>query len=179
MLNSLAQSSVTHSDNHEGYMASYRTLTAQVAIPSPKPNYLKWINRCGIRRGDKVLVIGGANVELLQKMAQLIGTRGEMTVLDNDESVIDRVKAAASEKMFTAFKHFSGGHPAFDMRSNIQKYQPVKVSVSQMLPSSLPYSDKEFDVVWVDTSSDTWLAAKWSELTIEFERVAYMTVKAN
>lgn len=178
MLNPLVQSTVINSSNHEGFVTSHTIHTAKAVIPTPKPNYLKWLNRCGIRRGDKVLVIGGANIEMLQKMAQLIGIRGGITVLDNDEAVLVQLQAAADEKMFKAFKHFSGGHPAFDMRSDAQKHVPVKVAVTQMTSPCLPFSDKAFDVVWLESLSDTWSAIKCSELILEVERVAHLVVNA-
>ena len=178
MLHSLVQGTVINSGTHEGFMTVHKTPTANAVVSTPKPNYLKMLNRCGIRREDKVLVIGGANVEMLQKMARLVGIRGEITVLDDEEAVVHQLQAAADAKKFKAFKHFSGGHPAFDMRSDAQKYVPVKVTITQMTSPYLPFADKEFDIVWIESLSDSWSVTKCSELILEVERVAHLAVNA-
>jgi len=116
-------------------------------------NYLKQLHRCGIRKNDHVLVVGAADVEMLKKLAELVGQRGKITVIDNDPIAIARVKDMVDASQFKAFKPFTGGHPAFDLRAPSKKHTPVEVTIEPLTSGSLLFADDQFDVTWIEHQS--------------------------
>ncbi|MFK7802295.1 MAG: class I SAM-dependent methyltransferase [Anaerolineae bacterium] len=154
-------------------------ITVQPKKENHPINYLKQLYRCGVRANDRVLVVGAGNTEMLEKMAKLVGSRGNITVLDSDQTALKNVQTAADTGQFTAFKQFTGGHPAFDMRSDSQKYLPVKVNTDLLSTTNMSFEDSQFDVVWVEALPQALTAEEQSKLLSELKRISDMVVYSN
>ena len=135
-------------------------------------NYANLIYRCGVRRNHHVLVIGGENVELLQKLGKTVGWRGQITVLDNRDWVRSTLNAQAKEGYFKAYKPYLGGHPAFDERAHHSKFVPVRFKVEPLEAGRLPFDDNHFDMLWIETLPQGLAEAQFDQMICEFERVS-------
>ena len=121
------------------------------ALNEQNINYVKELHKAGIRRNDKVLVVGASNIALIEAMAHLIGPYGSITVLDSDPVALADLFGLAENGQFRANKPFTGGHPAFDFRSQEARTVPVNVTVQQTYDIDLPYANDQFDDVWFDS----------------------------
>ena len=101
-------------------------------------NYIKELHRSGIRRNDKVLVVGATNVELIEAMARLVGPYGTITVADSDPVALADIYSLAENGQFRASKPFGGGHPAFDFRNQAERTVPVNVTVRHLVCGCMP-----------------------------------------
>ncbi len=116
-------------------------------------NYLKLIPNCGIKAGNKILIIGGGNFELIAKMARVVGHRGSITILGWDSESLEIARKGIAEKSFTALKPLVDFDPALDFRTPAEKYQPIRIVIEEIQQfDMLPFATQQFDFVWVDQS---------------------------
>ena len=122
------------------------------ALSESTINDVKALHRAGIRRSDKVLIVGAGNIARIEAMARLVGPYGAITVLDSDPVALADVFGLAENGQFRANKPFTNGHPAFDFRSPTERTVPVNVLVQQTYDIDLPYTNEQFDDVWVEST---------------------------
>ncbi|MEM8858452.1 MAG: hypothetical protein AAGD96_09030 [Chloroflexota bacterium] len=114
-----------------------------------KIDYRPQIYRCGIRNGSRVLVIGGTNFDLLQSLAKAVGYRGKIIVLEKNSENRLRLKHAHGGDLFAYVKPCSGD-PAWDFRTDEEKYGRVNLEVVEGSLTNITVGEHEFDCVLLE-----------------------------
>lgn len=133
-------------------------------------NHFKRIHQSGFHSGDHILVIGGSNLILLQKMAMVVGYRGKLTVLENMLPCKEALQQAADVGLFKAFKPLADGDPAWDFRTDKEKYLPIDFEIVSSPFYDLPFAENQFDGVWIEQSLEGLTRQQKQSFVLELHR---------
>jgi len=128
----------------------------------------KLLFQLGFRQGWKVLVVGPGDDEELTLLARLVGSRGELVIVDSEGDCLERIEASKQNGAYQVSTYGSRAiHPAFI------RPQKVDVPVFTLVFNgrSLDFPDDTFDAVWCAGMIGGEMAVAPETLIHEFHRV--------
>lgn len=154
--------------------------------PILRPNYMRYVHDCGVRKGDNILVVGQVCDAALKALAKCVGNRGSLVVVDSDTEALDAIDTKASSATYTYFQPLHNVDPAVDFRPMSSRDQPVRLQTHLLETNLLPFSAETFDMVWIASLpkgiQPTYQAAFHTELkrvTKNRGRFASLTIDEN